>query len=1006
MTRVMLTFSLEAEITFSLQEYRGKNVKITFQGPEAPEIENRNITRQGKEKPAVRRYSYGAAYGRGNDRNWIAGNRTTQDRSKTLTELQLEAENTDVGIQQDYRTVMANTLSAEDYAKMEKEGFDFSAMDPEEAVTIVDKIKAELARSGQYIAGYTDDLDQDTLAAALGSETLANAVTESFREANLPLTEENIAKVKKAWDMAKQLSTPSEASYQYMVDHAMEPEVWNFYLAQSSVSKDFGAEQGSRVGQPRFYAEEIRGYYTESAKRDSVIDMQQEIDRLLVREGLDANEENRIAAQTLLDGALPITKENIALIQKLESVAFPVTEGSFARAAAVAVAEGKTPAYANLSETKNLYEKAVELLAYFRGDAGLLADPEDITARRQLEEIRLRMSAEVNVKLIRSGFAIDTAPMEELVEALRRAEAEVAQQYFPQEEAAVTKYELYRNTNEVVAELPSLPAQLLGLWSTEDYVGTLAEFHAEGKGLQESYAKAQSGYEALMTTPRRDLGDSIQKAFANVDDILQDMGMDATEENRRAVRILGYNRMTIDAENIQRVQAADQQVCKVIEKMTPASVLKMIRDDKNPLEMSFEQLEQYLDALPESYEENAKSYSRFLYGLEQNKQITAQEREAFIGIYRMLHQIDASDGAAVGALVNTGAGLHFSNLLSAVRSSKFKSMDVSVTESFGATVEVLRKGESITDQIAKGFVRDTEKILTQMSNSEETEEYYRRMELQQVRQAANVRAEGAEMLTTAHLPLNADNLLAAQALTDASENPFLEWKLKKMQRQNAKTWENVPEEEKESADSALESLTDFLTGREEFQTHYRELLEAVDSEVQEMSFWQGNSSLDVRGLQLIHKQLSVAEAVAREEEYIFPMYIGEELTKVHLTLEHGEEEKGSVSVMIDLSKEEHLEAHFQAGDGKISGFLVGNAETAVMRLVRIADIFTDSVQSSMEGDWEVETLPVVNRQDSVIPHRSYASVNKEVPGGERAHMEVDNTELYRIAKVFLEAVQK
>ena len=48
----------------------------------------------------------------------------------------------------------------------------------------------------------------------------------------------------------------------------------------------------------------------------------------------------------------------------------------------------------------------------------------DITARRQLEEIRLRMTAEVNVKLLKRGFAIDTAPMEELIEAAK-AEGEL-----------------------------------------------------------------------------------------------------------------------------------------------------------------------------------------------------------------------------------------------------------------------------------------------------------------------------------------------------------------------------------------------------------------------------------------------------------------------------------------------------------------------------------------------------------------------------------------------------
>jgi len=34
------------------------------------------------------------------------------------------------------------------------------------------------------------------------------------------------------------------------------------------------------------------------------------------------------------------------------------------------------------------------------------------------------MTAEVNVKLLQSDFSIDTAPMEQLIEALRKAEAE------------------------------------------------------------------------------------------------------------------------------------------------------------------------------------------------------------------------------------------------------------------------------------------------------------------------------------------------------------------------------------------------------------------------------------------------------------------------------------------------------------------------------------------------------------------------------------------------------
>lgn len=999
MTAVALTFLL-VRLTAHVSDGR-KYMRITFQHTESSEIGNQNTVRQN-EAPHHEvtgtdiRHAYGVAYGRHSDNNWIAGRASNKERGKTLTQLQQEAGTIDVAIQQDYRTVLSHTMSSEDYAKMEEEGFDFSAMEPGTAVTIVDKIKAELARSGQYIAGYTDDLDGEVLAQALGSDTLARAVENSFREADIPMTEENLYSVKRAWDMTVQLKPPTEGTINYMVDNGMEPELWNFYLSQSSgAGAASDAEKGLTGSQPRFYAEEIQGYYSENAKGDSHIDMTEEIDKILRREGLLPKEENRQTAEALLAGGLPITKENLELWQELESVQLPISEHTFAQAAAAAIAEGKDPIHSNPAQTVSVYERAAELLRLFENPADNFPQWKDVSSRRILEEIRLRMSAEVNVKLLRSGFAIDTAPMEELVEVLRKMEKSVAQQYFPEDAQAVPKYELYRDVNHVVAEIPGLPASLLGTWSAKEHPGTLSRFHAEGRSLQDAFAKAKTDYETLMTAPRKDLGDSIRKAFANVDDILQDMGYEATEANRRAVRILGYNRMTIDASNIERVQKADAQVQTVTEKMTPASVLRMIRDGRNPLEMSFAELEDYFDSLPRTYEDTAESYSRFLYGLEKNKQITEQEKTAYIGIYRMLHQLDASDGSAVGALVNTGAELHFSNLLSAVRSGKFKSLDVSVTEDFGTTVEIIRKGESITEQIARGFADTTREVLTAVSHSEEAMEAYRQRNLEQLRQAADVSAESVELLMRSKLPLCADNLLAAQALTDSSRNPFKDWELKKTRQLQQRTEKPLEASE----------LTEALENKEDFRNQYFEMLDGVDNDLQTMTL-QADNSMDVRSMQLLHKQLSVAAGAAREEEYIFPMYVGEELTKVHLVLDKTGAEKGSVTVAIDLSETEHLEGHFLVSEGKITGFLLGNTENAVTKLKKTADIFTDSVINKMDGEWEVGTLPVVAGQDGETAHRRQASVNREVSGGEEADREVDNTELYRIAKVFLEAVQK
>ena len=89
-------------------------------------------------------------------------------------------------------------------------------------------------------------------------------------------------------------------------------------------------------------------------------------------------------------------------------------------------------------------------------------------------------------------------------------------------------------------------------------VDTLDSLHEAGMELKNKLDKANESYETLMTAPRKDMGDSIQKAFANVDDILKDLGLDTTDANRRAVRILAYNNTELTPENIALVKAKDE----------------------------------------------------------------------------------------------------------------------------------------------------------------------------------------------------------------------------------------------------------------------------------------------------------------------------------------------------------------------------------------------------------------------------------------------------------------
>lgn len=1023
-------------------------MKITFTEQAVKEAERQRADRkqemhtQGTQ--AGNQVPFAAFLGGQNDLPGMNG-----EKGKSLIELQQEAAEADVGVQQDFMTVMSHTMSEEDYAKMQEEGFDPGDMEPEEVVTIVDKIKAELAKAGKNIVGYTDDMDMGTLTAALGSEVLARSVAESFREADVPLTKENLSAISQAWAMSSGLQPMGDGSYSYLIDNGMEAEIWNLYLAQSS-----GAGRGGNA--PRFYAEDVQGYYTQSAGREQTDALQGQIDKVIRQSGSEVNQRSRENAKWLLDRGLPLTPENLKRLEELEQVELPVTEKRFGEAVAAAVAEGKNPIHASLEgKGGNLYEKAAAISEYYHSSEIWEATVGDITARRQLEEVRLRMTAEVNVKLLKSGFSIDTAPMEELIEALKLAEHQLADQYFPRDDMAVEKYHNYRKVSTVTDQLPGLPADVLGIFARGRGGASLETIYNEGRALQDNYEKAQKSYEKLMTMPRSELGDSIEKAFANVDHILKDLGVELTEENRRAVRILGYNQMEMNLSNLEAVRAADRQVQDVLGKLTPAATLKMIRDGFNPLEKSFGELAQYFKTLPPEYKKEAESYSRFLYGLERNNAITPEERESFIGMYRLVRQFEKAEGAAVGALVNSQSELQFSSLLAAMQNGR-RSVDLRVSEDMGAIEREKRKGASISEQISKAFVKtvadiraekaaraaqvesewtnpasaaaesttaeivrnDTaatpqpeaegeqqnvtpeaaqtseallkaaNEILTEVSSDEDADREYNRTQLEEQRQAVNrADQESTAVLQRGEMPASADNLMAAHALTYGRENIFelSDRRRAEQERQARRGGERGSEQAPVESTELWEKLDD----REDFASNYEQMAREAIELVEEATFEEADSSVDVRNMQLNHKQLTITASLAQREEYYLPMYVGETLTRIHLTLDRSSEEKGTVTIGVTISEEEHLQARLYLDKDTVHGMLFGEGKVEVMKLQQIADTF----RKEAENSWKVGNI------STIVSERRMPELIKS---GE--HVPTESADLYRVAKVFLHSV--
>ncbi|MBQ6806956.1 MAG: hypothetical protein IJO97_05950 [Lachnospiraceae bacterium] len=965
----------------------------------------------------------------------VMDNNAYKGQGKTAEEVMQDAGQVDLAVQRDYMTVMSNTMSTEDFNQMMKDGYQPGDMEIEEVVTIVDKIKAELIKGGTQVNGYTDRMDAETLKEITGSEAFAQELCKQFEAHDVPVTEENVQDAKKAYEKATAVQEITEGAAKYMVENHMKPTIDSIYRADFSSTAD-----GSRQGKG-YYADGVSGYYAKKADNFNWQQLQPQMEKVIEQAGLEVSEETLENAKWLIEKGIPLTPEAVESYHQLSTMTFPQEMEDILSAIAAAISDGKKAGDANLADGRSNLEKAalyVEEFAQITEEAvdktvaegkkldlanlqaaqkqiveeqavvqqsvsattmtanvNVTESVENITARRQLEEVRLMMTIEANYKLISSGYSIDTAELEQLVEALKQIEDNHKQLLFGEADVnkAAEKAALYTKTRNKVAEIPYLPIDIAGRFKATDEDFTLNQVHIGGTALKNAYEQAQEKYETLMTAPRADMGDSIRKAFRNVDDILQDMNLDLTEENRRAVRILGYNNMELSEENIQAVKESDLELRRVIEKMTPAATLQAIRDGKNPLEMSLAQLNEYLDSMEYSKEREDEKYSKFLYKLEKNNEITESERDAYIGIYRMLRQIEKTDDAAIGTLLNNGAELSFKNLLSAVRSNKKHGMDYTVDDSFGGMESVLRN-VSITQQIESGFGAYIQNVAGEtadkMAAFEEPtmEKEYQSEQLQEYRQASEVDDSIVNELLNNKQPVTTNNLLAADMLMNAKG--FLYRKLN----------EFTKPADKNKVKDAISHLQNAMVDKESMQEAYEEMQQVYEEILEEAQTESSVGYLDLKAIQSCQKQLTLAGNLAKEENYHVPVEINGETTAIHLKVLHGSDESGKVKATLETEDYGKIAAEFSVRNGKVSGYMACNTSEGMRALQdkeeQLQTAFMNQVESLVQHKLELGNIGMIHNKDLDLNSFEQAENSNDTT--------VQTSDLYQIAKAFITVI--
>lgn len=689
-------------------------------------------------------------------------------------------------------------MSDEDYSELKYEGMTLERFASERLVRALARIKegkefkADLVEEA-VASDRTRNAEIQKIAIGSHAETAEEKrIAELLYAADLPITEENIEAVQAAAKMAGEAEKLNDNSIAYMIGGGLEATPSNIYKAvYSGVSKftpiaeedwkqlEKSAEavveavnarvpEKASLGDARWllehdlplteenliYRQELKGLAVQAnqGRKDNKAkapesELQAAVEA--IRQGrkasdavlTDINPEKEKAerrniintirkADSISDNAIKLVfRGNISLTVSSRDVAVQTTISRTAEEKTGVSIDQLAEAEQKLESNPALAEKL---------SAGMTG--QEITAKLQLEEIRLKLTVEAGQKMLAKGINVATEGLEQVVAGLR----ELQREYFRNLSQEVMKdgtpksltagaiegeeaVSLAEQTEEYTAAIRKAPAAVLAETAEERHEITfrgLAEralslrtkLLGEGNDFEDLEGEIQTGasksvsqealraYESGATEVRRDLGDSIKKAFANMDSLLDTNGIELTEANRRAVRILGYNGMEITTENVENIKYYDAKVTQLTSQMTPSVVMEMLKRGINPLDSTIDRLSFELNSvIAEMGATPEEKYSSFLVRMEESGAITREQRDGYIGIYRMLYQLEKSDGAAIGAAVRAGKQLTLGNLMAEVRSSK-TSIDADIDD----TTEIKSSyySNSITDQILNNLGRE------------------------------------------------------------------------------------------------------------------------------------------------------------------------------------------------------------------------------------------------------------------------------------------------------------
>ena len=872
---------------------------------------------------------------------------------------------------------LKDCINSDDYSKMSELGIIADKEDVGTIITVYERIQIQLAA---YSDGDISKLNisSDKINEVLKSPAMANAVKMT----------ESIEKI-------------DDETKAYLLKNELEPTIENIYKA---------VHTNEKMG----ISSETTHLSNEQWKQ-----LQPQVEKFLNKNGIEVSNETLNSSKWLLERDISLSVENLmnyfelsnlseSGLQNIDNVkSNMIMADFFGMSITDAYMTEKWIDYQKIEDSveiiNNVSEDTVKFIAandvvlnvanlekykYLsqeqqesyreNGDSREL-----IKAKKIILEAKAVMTIEGAALMEKLGINITYTNIEDMLTTIKEENTNYLQSFL--EIQNENNIKLFTNVMEIMSRMGTMPLAVIGQVYNDELQFTINNIHEEGTNLKNAFEKANMTYEAVGTEVRTDLGDSINKAFSNVDVIIEDNKLEINEDNRRAVRILGYNSLHITKESIIQISEKASELDKVIKNLTPKTASYLIENGINPLNENIEELnDKLIEINSEIGADQTEKYSEYLWKIEKSGNITKEEREGYIELYRIINTILEADTRAIGAVLESGLEVTLGNLYSAEKSRSKYGMNLEVAEDTGYYQGKIVKNK--LENIMQNITQKNERLsvnttLNQLENvyltpenlaeSKELSSQYikeivdQNIEVLRENNGAKISEDVMYSLFESNMAVTVENLIAASGLTSKGSEIRKLIKEKLSEKEKILDNFNSEEEAKETIDSLQKSV----------ENNYERALTENDIEVQKY-----------RSLNNVAKFMGKS---AENKSYHIPIDLDGEEVIVRVKFSSSENSLNpQIRISFDSEILGELKADFNISGDKLSGFIMCNKENAKETISQNINVF-DGI-NGMEKHISV-----------VMGENNYKLVGKE----KEDLKDYTNKELYEISKTFLSAVK-